>query len=84
MTIDELHDATVAVEREIEDAPPGAPELAAAVARITELQKELERTRGALGPLVPDASSPKSGEEESAVYLERTLRSLMEAATSKR
>jgi hypothetical protein len=84
MDIQELHEATVALEREIEEAPPGAPELAAVVARIAELQDQLERARSVLGALVPDSSSPKSADEESAIYLERMLRSLMQAATAKR
>ena len=84
MTIKEILDAVVAVEAEIINTPPGAPELAATVARIVDLQGELERTRSALGPLVPDASSPPTADEQSAADLERALGSLLSAANSKR
>ena len=55
MTVDEIHGEVVRLEGEIEALRPGDPELAAVVARIRELEGDLERTRGALGPLVPDA-----------------------------
>lgn len=84
MTILELLVAVAALEDEITALPPGAPELAAVIARIGELRGELERTRGGLGPLVPDASSPPSADEQSADQLERSLRSLLSAARSKR
>lgn len=84
MTIDQIHDAAVNLEKEIEDTPPGAPELAAIVARIGELQGELERARSVLGPLVPDSSSPSSPEKVSGGYLVDMLRNLLEAASLKR
>jgi hypothetical protein len=83
MTVDEIHDQVVRLEGEIEMLPPGAPELAAVVARIRELEGELERAQGALGPLVPDAASPKSPEETSAAELGEALRDLMRAATAR-
>ncbi len=83
-SIDQIHDEAVTLEKEIEDAPPGAPELAAIVARIAELQGELERTRSVQGPLVPDSSSPPSAAQMSGGYLADTLRSLLKAASSKR
>jgi hypothetical protein len=58
-------------------------ELGDVVARIRELQDELERARSVLGPLIPDASSPKSPEEKSADDLATILANLMSAATAK-
>lgn len=84
MTIQQILDAAMRVANEIETTPPGAPEFAATVARITQLQEELERTRSVMGPLVPDSSRPPSSDEVSGVYLERTLRDLLKAASSKR
>jgi hypothetical protein len=84
MTIDEIHVAAVKLEKEIEDAPPGAPELAAIATRIGELQNELERARSVQGALVPDSSSPRSADEVSGDYLVDTLRNLLNAASSKR
>jgi hypothetical protein len=84
MTIDEIHDEAVKLEREIEDTPPGAPELGAIVARIGELRDELERTRSVQGPLVPDSSSPPSSGEVSGAYLADILHNLFEAASAKR
>jgi hypothetical protein len=83
VTIPELFAAVVDVQRAIEETPPGAPELAATVARIAELRGELERTRSALGPLIPDATGPQTPDETSAADLERSLESLMKAARSK-
>ncbi|HVU50834.1 MAG TPA: hypothetical protein VHL80_09115 [Polyangia bacterium] len=84
MTVDEIHDQVVALEGEIAALEPGAPELAAVVARIRELEGDLERARGALGPLIPDASSPKSPAETSADDLAGALANLKRAAEAKR
>jgi hypothetical protein len=83
VTIDEIHDRVVELEQTIMEVGPGSPELAAVVAHIRELQGELERARGALGPLVPDASSPKSPAEQSADELGSALTNLLRAATAK-
>ena len=83
MTVDQIHGEVVRIEGEIAGLAPGSPELAAVVARIRELALELERTRGLLGPLVPDAASPKSPEEISADELGGALANLMRAATAK-
>jgi hypothetical protein len=83
VTIDEIHNQTVELGRTIMDVAPGSVELGDVVARIRELQDELERARGALGPLVPDAASPKSPEETSADDLAVTLANLMTAAAAK-
>jgi hypothetical protein len=83
MGLDEIHNETIEIEREIVDLEPGSPELAAIVARLRRLQGDLERTRGAMGPLVPDASSPKSLEERTADDLASTLANLLRAAAAK-
>jgi hypothetical protein len=83
MTIQELLDAVMAVEREIEKAPRGGPELEGIIGRIRELQAEVDRVGGLQGPLVPDAASPKSPEERTTVELGQALDSLMSAAHSK-
>jgi hypothetical protein len=83
MTVDEIHEQVVELEREITDLPPGAPELAAVIARLNELGGELERARSVLGPLVPDASSPRSLAEKTGDALASALDSLMRAATAK-
>lgn len=83
MTIDEIHQQVVGLEQEILELPPASPELGAVVARIRGLEGELERARGFLGPLVPDAESPRSPEEESADALADALRDLTRAATAK-
>ncbi|MEO8261534.1 MAG: hypothetical protein ABI566_03105 [Pseudolysinimonas sp.] len=83
MKLQQILEAVMAVEQEIEVTPPGAPEFATIVSRIADLQRELERARSVLGPLIPDASRPKSADEESAASLELALRSLGQAATSK-
>lgn len=83
MTVDEIHRASVELEREIIELAPASPELAAVVTRIRELQDELERARSTLGPLVPDAASPPSAEESRARALGGGLADLLRAATSK-
>jgi hypothetical protein len=83
VTIDDIHDEIVELQREIVGVAPAAPELSAIVARIRELQGELERARSVLGPLVPDAARPKSPVERSADDLAAALVSLMRAATAK-
>ena len=82
--IQQIVDAVRAIEAEIERTPAGAPEYAAIVARIAELERELKRAGAVLGPLIPNASSPKSADEESVVYLGRALQSLMKASEAKR
>lgn len=83
VTIQEILDAVMTLERDIERARVGSPDLAASIARIGELQGELERVRGMQGPLVPDASSPKSPAEQSVDDLDRALRNLLSAASAK-
>jgi hypothetical protein len=83
MTIQELLEAVMKLEDEIEQASPGSPELAAAMERIRELESEIDRLRAVQGPLVPDAESPPSPDERSAVQLDHALHDLMSAARSK-
>jgi hypothetical protein len=84
MTLDEIHAAVVEVEREIPALAPAAPGVSDVMGRIRMLQGELERTRGVLGPLVPDAASPKSPDEQRADDLAAALGSLLQAADAKR
>jgi hypothetical protein len=83
MTIQEVLDAVMALEEDIEKAAPGDPELAADIARIQELEAEVRRIRSVQGPLVPDAASPPSYDERSAKQLDQALHDLMSAARSK-
>jgi hypothetical protein len=83
MTIQEIFEAVVNVETEITQREPGDPQLSQTIARVGELQRELDRVRGGMGPLIPDASSPPSAEEKTAAELDKTLCNLMSAAQSK-
>ena len=83
----ELQAILESVERlttEVEEAQPGAPELAAVVASVSDLQRRLERVRSVLGPLVPDANREPSLDEETAASLDRALTSLLGTAEAKR
>jgi hypothetical protein len=68
---------------EISDAPPGAGELNHLMARIHQLQQEVAKTRSVQGALIPDTSRPPTANEESLAGLDRALRSLLDAVTSK-
>jgi hypothetical protein len=83
MTIQEIFEAVVNVETEITQREPGDPDLSLTISRIGELQRELERVRGGMGPLIPDAASPPSTDEVTAARLDKTLSNLMSAAQSK-
>ncbi|HEY4188575.1 MAG TPA: hypothetical protein VGP07_26125 [Polyangia bacterium] len=83
MTIDEILRAVMKLEDEIVGSKPGAPELQGTIARLQQLEGELERTRGLQPPLIPDASRPPTADEQSGAGLERTLHSLLAAARSK-
>ncbi len=65
--------AVAGLEDRIGELPVGSPELDGVMLRIGEMQRELESIKGGLGALVPDAGSPKSGDEVAAADLERTL-----------
>jgi hypothetical protein len=83
MDIQELLEAVMKLEDQIERASQGSPELAAAMERIRELESEIDRLRAVQGPLVPDAASPPSPNERSAAQLDQALHDLMSAARSK-
>lgn len=83
MTLDEILKGTMAIEEQIERGTPGSPELSAAVARLRELQAELDRTRGLQAPLIPDSTRPLTDDQKSAEGLARAIRSLLAAAQSK-
>lgn len=67
----------------VEQAEPGAPELAAVVAEVGDLQRRLERVRSVLGPLMPDANREPDLNEKAAANLERDLSSLRRAAVAR-
>ncbi len=68
---------------EVEQAEPGAPELAVVVAEVGDLQRRLERVRSVMGPLVPDANREPDVDERAAANLERALSSLRRAAEAR-
>ena len=68
---------------QVEQAEPGAPELAAVVAEVGDLQRRLERVRSVLGPLMPDANREPDLNEKAAANLERDLSSLRRAAVAR-
>jgi hypothetical protein len=83
MTIQQIIDAVADLQRGITDLPPGAPELREDLARISDLEAEVEKLRSVQGPLVPDADSPPSLAEKSTAELADALRDLRRAATLK-
>jgi len=78
-----IHESVVRLGTEVEQAEPGAPELAAVVATVIELQGRLRRVRSVMGPLVPDANREPDFDEETAANLERALTSLRRAAEAR-
>ena len=76
-------DAVARLGTEVEQAQPGDPELAAVVASVSDLQGRLERVRGVLAPLIPDANREPSADEKTAASLERALASLRQAAQAR-
>ena len=75
-----IFDSVARMGTEVEEAEPGAPELAAVVATVKDLQGRLRRVRSVMVPLVPDANRQPDPDEETAANLERALDSLLRAA----
>jgi hypothetical protein len=73
-------DSVARLGTEVEQAQPGDPELAAVVASVNDLEGRLERVRGVLAPLIPDANREPSADEKTAASLARALASLRQAA----
>ena len=65
------------------DLAPGSPRPGAIAARIRKLQGELAQARSVLGPLIPDANSPRSLMEQRGDRLADALASLMQATEAK-
>jgi hypothetical protein len=84
MDVQSLLDEVGELELQVAGAAPGDPRLAGVIARIGELERELEQMRGLAQPLVPDAARPPTAEEKSLASLERALHSIRAAAESKR
>lgn len=84
MTIQEILTAAMELEQQIETASTGDPELTNVITRISTLQRELQQTRSVQGALIPDSSRPLTADEQSGKDLEDMLRSLLQAASSKR
>jgi hypothetical protein len=76
-------DSVARLGTEVEQAEQGAPELAAVIATVTDLQGRLERVRSVLGPLVPDANREPSDDEKTAANLDQALASLRYAAEAR-
>jgi hypothetical protein len=78
-------DAVARLGREVEEAEPGAPELAVIVTTVADLQRRLERLRGVMpAPFVAGADREPSLDEKTAASLERALASLLQAAEARR
>ena len=84
MDVQSLLDEVARLEIEVTDLAAGDARLSRVIARIRELQRELEKMRGMSQPLVPDAARPASSEERSEANLGSALDSLLRAAEDKR
>jgi hypothetical protein len=76
-------DSVARLGAEVEEAEPGAPELAVVVATVIDLQRRLERVRSVMGPLIPGANRELSLDEKTAASLEQALASLLSAAEAR-
>ena len=81
---EEFLDEVMRLEREITDLPPADPKLAAARARVDELEREVHAARAAASPLVPESEDASSSKEAALGNLERALRSLRGAIAAKK
>lgn len=76
-------DSVTRLGAEVEQAEPGAPELAAVLAQVKELQGRLERVRGGFGTLIPAADGQLELEEKTALHVERALDGLRRATEAR-
>ena len=72
-------DTVARLGKEVEEAEPGAPELAVVLSTVTDLEERLRRVRGAIGSLIPDSNGQPEIEERTADDLERALDGLRRA-----
>jgi hypothetical protein len=84
MDVQSLLDEVGQLEVEVTDLAAGDARLSQVIARIHELQRELEQMRGMSQPLIADAERPPSSEERSEANLGSALESLLRAAEAKR
>jgi hypothetical protein len=73
-------DTVARLGKEVEEAKPGAPELAVVLSTVTELRERLGRVRSVIGSLIPDSNGEPEIEERTAADLERALDGLHRAA----
>jgi hypothetical protein len=73
-------DSVARLGTEVEEAEPGAPELAVVVATVIDLQERLRRVRSVMGPFIASANREPELDEKTAASLERALDSLRRAA----
>jgi hypothetical protein len=83
MTVQAMLCEVMKLERAVSDAPAGAPELDRLIARIGEVKRELEATRGMSDPLVADGERPRGADEQSEESLDRALGCILKAAEAK-
>jgi hypothetical protein len=87
MSLQSILDAVGELDRAVTELPSGLPsgdrKVRDVLARLDALDGELRQEQGLSAPLVPDAKRPTSAAEATARDLERALRSLRDAVTSK-
>ena len=76
-------DSVTRLGTEVEQAEPGAPELAAVLAAVEDLKGRLQRIRGGLGTLIPEPEGQLELEEKTALHVEEALDGLRRATEAR-
>jgi hypothetical protein len=76
-------DEAARLEKEVEEAEPGDPELAVVVLTVNDLQRRLQGVRSVMGPLIDGPNREPSLQEKAAADLTSALGSLLRAAQDK-